>query len=206
MPAPRQSGSQISRCTFCGSSSYGKGCRHAPHGVHVHVGNSTKCSYCGSPAYGRGCRLNPDCDLHVHGIVYNNMIKEEIREFLDNNVLLNELKKEFTQFQCFKLGIIDENGNKIKSPITEQEHASYTPYTRTLLQLKKYLGFKLNLIEASTSLKQQSVKINEGLEKYKKTLEYRDKIDTVLNDLYAVLEEAAQDGLTSEDVKKLIRA
>jgi hypothetical protein len=46
------------------------------------------------------------------------MYKESVQSFLDNNVLLNHLKKDYKEFQCYALGIIDENGNKLKNPIT----------------------------------------------------------------------------------------
>lgn len=197
---------QKSRCTFCGSTDCGKGCRYGPHGVHFHPDDSTKCSYCGSPDYGKGCKLNPTSNLHIHGGVYNNMYKEFMQSFLDNTILLKELKKEYKDFQCYELGIIDESGNKIKNPITEQEQISYSSFTRTILKLKKYLGAKTELMDASNSLEKLSVPINENIEHYKKILSYQDKVDTIINDLYKTLDEAQQDGLPLEDVKKLIRA
>lgn len=195
-----------SRCTFCGSPDYGKGCRYGPHGVHFHPDNSTKCSYCGSPDYGKGCRLNPTGNIHVHGAVYNNMYKEHMQSFLDNTILLNELKKDYKEFQCYALGIIDENGNKLKNPITEQEQLSYSSFTKTVLKLKKYLGSKIDLLEATNSLEKLSVPLNENVEHYKKILLYQEKIDNIINELYKTLEEAQQSGLPLEDVKRLVKA
>ncbi len=48
---------QRSRCMYCSSPDYGKGCRFGPHGVHFHADNSKKCAFCGSPDYGKGCKL-----------------------------------------------------------------------------------------------------------------------------------------------------
>jgi len=197
---------QQNRCTFCGSTDHGKGCRYGPHGVHFHPDDSTKCSYCGSPDYGKGCKLNPTSNLHIHGGVYNNMYKESVQSFLDNTILLKELKKEYKDFQCYELGIIDERGNKIKNPITEQEQIAYSSFTRTILKLKKYLGAKTELMDAGNSLEKLSVPINENIEHYKKVLMYQDKVDTIINELYKTLDEAQQDGLPLEDVKKLIQA
>lgn len=197
---------QKSRCTFCGSIDHGKGCRFGPHGVHFHPDDSTKCSYCGSPDYGKGCRLNPTSNLHVHGGVYNNMYKESVQSFLDNGILLNELKKPYTEFQCYALEIIDENGNKLKEPITEQEQISYSSFTKTILRLKKYLGSKVELMEASNTLERMSIPLNENVEHYKKVLVYQDKIDNIINELYKTLDEAQQDGLPLEEVKKLVKA
>lgn len=195
-----------SRCTYCGSPNYGKGCKFGPQGVHLHTDNPTKCSYCGSPNYGKGCNLNPVDDLHVRGAIYNNMYKEKMQSFLDNSVLLNELKKPYTEFNCYKLGIIDEFGNKIKTPITEDEQISYTPFVKTIIKLKRYLGCKLDLMEAKNLLDTSNIKINEDVVKYRKILEYQDKANAVINELYKVIDEALQDGLCLEDVKKIIQA
>ena len=195
-----------SRCVFCSSPDHGKGCRFGPHGVHFHPDDSTKCSYCGSPDYGKGCRINPTGNIHIHGGVYNNMYKENMQSFLDNNVLINELKKDYKEFECYKLGIVDANGNKIKTPITEQEQKSYSSFTRTVLKLKKYLGAKIELMEASDSLEKLTTPLNENIEHYKKVLQYQDKIDTIVNELYKTLDEAQQDGIPLEEVKKLIKA
>ena len=195
----------ISRCTFCGSTARGKGCRFGPHGVHFHQNNGLECSYCGSGAYGRGCKLNPTSDLHAHGAAFNSMYKESVQSFLDNNVLLEQLKKDYKEFQCYALRIIDENGNKIKTPVTEQEQISYSPFTKTILKLKKYLGSKLELMEASESL-ESSIALNENIEHYKKVLGYQDRVESIVNELYKVLDEAQQDGLPLEDIKKLVKA
>ena len=195
-----------SRCVFCSSPDYGKGCRFGPHGVHFHPDDSTKCSYCGSPDYGKGCRVNPTGNIHIHGGVYNNMYKENMQSFLDHSVLLNELKKEVKDFECYKLGIVDNSGNKIKTPITEQEQLAYSSFTRTILKLKKFLGPKVELMEAGNSLEKLTRPLNENIELYKKVLQYQDKIDSIVNELYKTLDEAQQEGIPLEEVKKLIKA
>ncbi len=206
MQPTNQPKKQKSRCTFCGSPDYGKGCRFGPHGVHVHTDEPTKCSYCGSPDYGKGCRLNPINNLHIRGGIYNNMYKESVQSFLDNNVLLNELKKDYTEFPCYALGIIDAKGNKIRTPITEQEELSYSPFTRTVLKIKKYLGPKTDLLEAFDSLKQKIAPVCESVEHYEKILTYRDKINSIVNELYKTLDEAQMNGIPLEDVKNLLKA
>jgi hypothetical protein len=203
---PLTESNKKSRCTFCSSPNYGKGCRFGPHGTHLHVDNPTKCSYCGSPNYGKGCKLNPTGDLHVRGAIYNNMYKEKMQSHLDNSVLLNELKKPYSSFACFKLGIIDEFGNKIKAPITEEEEMSYTPFVKTIIKIKRYLGSKLDLIDAKNLLEAKTIPITEDVVKYKKVIEYQDKANSIINDLYRVVDEALQDGLCLEDIKKIIQA
>lgn len=195
-----------SRCVFCSSPDHGKGCRFGPHGVHFHPDDSTKCSYCGSSDYGKGCRINPTGNIHIHGGVYNNMYKENMQSFLDHVVLLNELKKDYKDFECYKLGIIDEHGNRLKNPISEQEQLSYSSFTRTVLKLKKYLGAKVELLEATDSLEKLKKPLNENMEHYKKVLHYQDRIDSIVNELYKTLDEAQQHGIPLEEVNKLIKA
>ena len=197
---------QKSRCMYCGSVDHGKGCRFGPHGVHFHPDDSTKCGFCGSTSYGRGCRLNPTSDLHVHGSNFNSMYRESMQSFLDNEVLLRELKKDFKEFRCFELGLIDEKGSKIKNPITEQEKLSFTPFVKTVLKIKKYLGSKMELLEAQTDLSASSMQLNENIEHYKKVLEYQSKVSDIINDLYKTLDEATANGLCLEDIQKLLKA
>jgi hypothetical protein len=195
-----------SRCTYCGSISYGKGCKFGPHGVHLHPDDATKCSFCGSKSYGRGCKINPTSDLHVHGIAFNSMFKEQVQSFLDNQVLLTELKRDFKDFGCFELGITDEQGNKLKDPVSESEKHSFGPFTKTIFKLKKYLGSKLQLLDATNVLKENSIPLKTDLAYYNKLLQHQTKVEAVVNELYKVIDEAVQDGVSVEDAKKLIGA
>lgn len=195
-----------SRCLYCASVNRGKGCRFGPHGVHFHPEDTTKCAYCGSSNYGKGCRVNPTSDLHIHGAVFNNMYKESVQSFLDNKVLINELKKDFKNFECFKLGIIDSAGNKLRQPVTEQEIASYGTMVKTIIRLKKYLGPKVELIEAESSFKNKSLQLSEGVEHYKKVIDHQDRIETIINTLYQALDEAQADGLSLDEINRLLTA
>lgn len=206
MQQTNQHKAQKSRCVFCNSTDYGKGCRFGPQGVHFHPHDFSKCSYCGSPDFGKGCRLNPASNLHIHGGVYNNMYKEDIQSLLDNTIIINELKKSYVEFSCYKLGIIDNCGNKLKQPITEEEHLSYSPLTKTILRIKKYLGSKVDLLGVTQVINKEIVGIQEGVKQHKKILEYKDKLDSLVNEIYKTIEEAQRDGISTENVKKLIRA
>lgn len=53
-------------CIYCGSSAYGGNCVHGPDRVHVHLGKGG-CIYCGSKLLGFGCVNNPHGKTHVHG-------------------------------------------------------------------------------------------------------------------------------------------
>lgn len=206
MQPTNQHKAQKSRCVFCNSTDYGKGCRLGPQGVHFHPHDFSKCSYCGSPDFGKGCRLNPSSNLHIHGSVYNNMYKEEVQSILDNSVLISELKKDYRDFQCYALGIIDSNGNKIKQPITEEERLSYSPLTRTILRVKKYLGPKIDLLDAAQNFSKDTVGLHESIEQHKKIIHYREQFDCLINEMYKLIQEAQNDGIASENIKRIIRA
>jgi len=195
-----------SRCLYCNQLSWGKGCRYAPHGVHFHADIPTLCAYCGNPAYGVGCHVNPTGNIHIHGADYNNMFREGLQSYLTNAVLLKQIQQPYSDFNCCRLGIIDKNGNKLREPITEEEKKSYCSLTKTVLRLKKYLGPKIDLIQASSALQKESIPLQENLEEYKKLLEFKDKFESSVNELYKVIDEACLNGLSFEDVQKIIKA
>lgn len=190
----------VSRCLYCNSTSYGKGCRFGPKGVHFHPEDPKKCSYCGSTSYGKGCRLNPFGEIHLHGIDYNKMFNES----LNNRFLLRELNKDYREFEAYKLGVINANGDKIKEPVTEQEQAAYSPETKTILKVKKYLGPKLDLIN-QTGILESASKLNYNKENHKKVLEFEQKINDIIAELYKTTDEALKEGLTLEQVQSLLQ-
>jgi hypothetical protein len=191
---------KVSRCVFCGSTAYGKGCRYGPQGHHFHPDDPKKCSWCGSPSFGPGCRLNPTGKNHVHGIDYNPMLKETIK----NKFLTNQLNKKFTEFEAYKLGIINEKGDKIKDPISEQEKAVYSPEIKTILKIKKYLGSKLDLIN-QTAILENASKTEYNKETHKTFLEYEQKINNIFAQLHETTDNAIKDGLTLEQVQALLQ-
>jgi hypothetical protein len=190
----------ISRCLYCNSTSYGKGCKYGPKGVHFHPQDPKKCSYCGSTSYGKGCRMNPFSDIHLHGIDYNKMFNESFK----NKFLTNQLNKAFTDFEAYKLGIINEKGDKIKEPITEQEKAAYSPETKTILKIKKYLGSKLDLIN-QTAILESASKLNYNKNNHKLFLEYEQKINDIFAQLHETTDKAIKEGLSLEQVQALLQ-
>lgn len=190
----------VSRCLYCNSTSYGKGCKYAPKGVHFHPQDPKRCSYCGSMSYGRGCRMNPFSDIHLHGIDYNKMFNESLK----NKFLTKQLNKNFQDFEAYKLGIINEKGDKIKDPITEQEKAAYSAETKTILKIKKYLGSKLDLINQTAILENASKNVYNK-ETHKMFLKYEEKINDIFAQLHETTDNAIKDGLTLEQVQALLQ-
>lgn len=189
-----------SRCMYCGSVSFGKGCRYAPHGVHFHPDDASKCAYCGSSSYGKGCKLNPFNDLHLHGVDYNSMFKESMK----NHFVLKELNKKIQDYEAFKLGLIDESGNKIKEPVTEEEKNAYSPLTKTFLKIKKHLGSKWDLIHQTLTLENTS-KIPYNKENHQKYLKYESQIQDLLSQIHETTNQALKDGLSMEQVESFFQ-
>jgi hypothetical protein len=132
------------------------------------------------------------------------MLKERMEEVLTNKLLLTELKKPFTEFDAYRLGLINENGNKLKEPITEEENMAMSPANRTLFQIKRFLGSKIELIENMEILENQKL-LNFSVEKYEKILEYETKINKIFEDFHSLIHEAEQDNISFEILEALIK-
>lgn len=50
------------------------------------------------------------------------------------------VQKDFSEWEAFKTGIIDENGNVIKRPKSDEEKSSYTPFHGAVRALKKMVS------------------------------------------------------------------
>ena len=50
------------------------------------------------------------------------------------------MQKSFSEWDAFKTGIIDENGNVLKRPKTDEEKSSYTPFHGAVRALKKNMA------------------------------------------------------------------
>jgi hypothetical protein len=193
----------VSRCLYCSSVSYGKGCRFAPKGVHFHADDTKKCSYCGSPNYGKGCRMNPFNDLHLHGIPYNSMIDVKLNEAVRKNVLLNDLSKPINDFAAYQIGVIDDYGNKVREPVSEEDVVAYSPYIRTVLSLRKHLGGKLELINNLTLL-EKNITSGYNTDTHIKLLTFKTKYDEKISEIVELIEEAIKSGLTYEELDAYI--
>jgi len=185
---------------YCQSTSYGRGCNYGPHGIHFHPDDTKLCSYCGSTNYGNGCLTNPFGKVHIHGIMYNNMLKES----LVNGFYMHEMFKDLKEYRAYKLGIIDESGNKIKEPITEEERAAFSPITKNFIKIKRYLGSKLDLINRATILEKET-KLNYNKEDHKKLLKHTDEFENVFEQLHRAVDAALEDGLTHEQIESLLQ-
>lgn len=55
----------MSKCKYCGSTSFGSSCAYSPNGMHKHETGIGKCVYCGHNPHGQGCAFSPS-GRHMH--------------------------------------------------------------------------------------------------------------------------------------------
>ena len=76
---------------------------------------------------------------------------------------------------------------------------------KTIIRLKKFLGPKLNLMEAALIMESVNDE-QEDIERYKKIVDYRERINDVIEEVYELLDEAHADGLQVEDIHRILKA
>lgn len=190
----------VSRCVYCSSKNYGRGCAHGPKGVHFHPSDPKKCSYCGSKNYGKGCRINPFGNVHVHGPTYNQMFTEAsfvVEHQAIAATLLSLLQLDFKDWACYKQGFIDEHGNKLRSAETPEDSAIFSPLTELLVKIKRAAGVRVDLIAESARLKADSVSV-ANVEDFKKMEHHKQAISAAVAELYEKVGEAVSDGVPLE--------
>lgn len=192
-------------CIYCKSGAYGPGCPFSPHKVHVHPSDSKRCIYCGSYSVGPGCPFNPHGKMHIHGIEYNQMINDSVKNSIVTGYLMDKLDTPITEMAAYKLGLIDEKGNKIKLPKTLEEKSAFTVLDQYIVDLKQALGIKLDLINSSTYMNMEEViPLEEYATRYENELSTKKQIQRIVNELKQVFAESYQKGLSSNTIEKLI--
>lgn len=195
--------SNTSKCSFCGSTSWGKNCKYSPYKqTHFHGDAKNKCVWCGSTQmYGKGCKYSPS---GYHG-ASSNAYTQMVGESLPLGRLIKTLSTPFIETNAYKLGLINENGELIKKPITQEEKQAYTLLDRYVFKVKSLLGNKLDLINHSTFL--ESVLIEEDisdLDKYKSELELKNELEVIAKRLNEAVEKALTSGIALNTIEKTI--
>jgi hypothetical protein len=197
-----------SKCNYCGSTSKGKGCPYGPNNVHVHLNDPGRCIYCGSPSRGTGCPLNPTGNMHVHGIEFNNMIKETLNDGIVAGLLFKKLSDPVKKWPAYKLGLIDENGKIIKKPESIQEKSALTPIDLYVLRIKNMLGdHNVELLNNSSYLIDNKMDVNDiklYTENYKNELDVKNKIEKTIFELFNIIADASLNGVKSKNIEKYI--
>jgi len=53
--------------------------------------------------------------------------------------IIKDLGRKWNTFKAFELGLIDDQGQKLRSPITAEETASYDSYYKVIFNMKRLL-------------------------------------------------------------------
>lgn len=196
-----------SRCMFCNSTAYGTGCAYSPHRKHVHITDGNKCIYCGSTSVGMGCPLNPFSKMHVRGVEFNMMSKESIHKSVMTSLFLERLIQPIQEMPAFKLGLIDENGCKIKECESIEEQTALTPLDIHILKIRRLIGedvldlFKSNvLLEMVASQKPEKF----NAEQYQREVKLSASIAHIIEDLHEVFANGAEQGFSRAHIENII--
>ena len=197
-----------SKCMYCGSEAIGCGCPYGPKNIHVHPGNAGRCIYCGSQAMGTGCSVNPNGNVHVHGVDYNNMVKETLHNGVVTGLMMKKLSLPYREWPACKLGIIDENGKQLKRPVTIEERASFSNNDAYILRLKRLLNEnQIELLNNSIYLaasKEDTTDIKLFAEKYSKEIDTQNQIKSLMEQLNHIVSNAYNNGLKTNEIEKMI--
>jgi hypothetical protein len=188
-PAFTVSESFVSRCMYCGSTSYGSGCIFASHKTHIHVDDPTKCIYCGMLAYGSGCIYNPYNKTHVHGMDVGQTIKEQVKKTIELTYITEKLFEDITESEAYKLNLVDKNFNLRRAPNTPYEHNLVSPLSRFINRIKKFLPDSNIVVE---SLKLFSSAKNESVDDFKNKVELKSEAINIIKNLKSLLKEKSK--------------
>lgn len=192
-----------SKCSMCGSESYGKGCIYNARGIHLHMDDPTRCGWCGSQTiYGRGCIYSP---TGVHGIGAN-LYTSMVAEAFITSYLLKKLKTSYVDTKAFDMGVINESGQLIRKPITPEEKAAYTILDSFIFKIKRFLGEKLELISESLYLDaaRQTLQEKTSVENYEKELTLKRKLSNISRQFYDTIKSARDDNISEPIIEKTI--
>jgi hypothetical protein len=196
---------QDSKCSICGSTSYGRSCTYGPKKTHVHNDTVDKCIWCGSSAIGTGCPFNPFGKYHQRGAYFNTLAVEAVQNGIIHGIVMKKLAQPITEMTAFKLGIIDANGNQLKSPVTLEERNAYTSSDKYLIKLKKLSEKSIDLINTTLYFESTEGERVEDLKvMYPIELDCRDKITEAINKINSVVGEFTGKGLSSYKIEKII--
>jgi len=143
--------------------------------------------------------------MHVHGIEYNQMVNDSVKDSIIVGYLMNKLEVPLIKTPAYKLGLIDESGNKIKNPKTPEELAALSLLDQYIIDIKQTLGSKLDMINSSMYLNvEQTISLEDYSVIYEKELAVGKKIKLLINELKQITAESYQVGLNTATIEKLI--
>ncbi len=174
-------------CVYCGLPSYGRGCRFAPRGIHVHP-TADKCMYCGLASIGRGCRFAPH-GIHVRFGDFGFIQHENVNSGFILGYILNSLSQPIEVHPAYKLGIVNESGDVIRKPVGDQECCACSPMEMMLINLKKRFGGAIDLT-INESLFRSSINSTGSFDpdQYNAEMDFKSAIENVAEQFYNIIE------------------
>jgi len=199
-----------SKCMYCNSTNYGTGCPFSPNKIHVHVDDVSKCIYCGSKNFGSGCPFSRN-KIHVHGIEYNSMLKDSIQNSIIVGHLISRLSMPLNETPAFKLGIINENYDITRFPITDEEKLAYTPIDAYIFKLKRLLGSKMDIInndiifeKLKNEPKNENLLNEQKVKQFENQLKIKDRLKRCLLEIYDIFDDGYQSGLDITTLERIL--
>lgn len=197
-----------SKCMYCGAGGYGIGCPYSPHKKHVHCDDPKRCIYCGSTTFGQGCPYNPFGRMHVHGVEFNQMMKESLHKSYTAGLFLARVTQPIIEHSAFKQGLVDESGKRLRDPQTVEEQNAFTPLDAYIFRLRRLIGEdKLQLMGEGImvdlmSKEPSSEKFDVAL--YEKEVKLKSRIAHLVKDYKNIIIDGNQDGISLEAVENMI--
>jgi len=190
---------KISKCMFCGSTSYGKNCPWSAfkEKIHVHTDDHTKCSYCGSTSLvGSGCPHSPTKRHQSGANQYNGMAQESfILAYI-----MRKLSEPIYESSAYKMGILDLNGNIIKKPDTIEEHMAYSVIDSYLFKLRTLLGDKIDILNSSKLLESAIKGSKTPIEYYADEVKLKSDLQIVAKHFFEAINESKLPVATVEKI------
>ena len=91
--------------------------------------------------------------------------------------MIKTLSKPYTEMLAYKNGLIDENGNQLKRPVTIDEKNSLTVLDTYIIKMKKLLGNKIDMVNHSMYLESMTKQSNVlSPEEYSAELELKNEM------------------------------
>jgi hypothetical protein len=178
----------VSRCMYCGSTSYGGGCIFSSHRMHIHVDDPTRCVYCGLLAYGSGCVFNPYGKVHVHGMDVAQGVKESTRKTVELTYITDRLFEPVENSEAYALGLINKKGDIKRAPDNIYEQYLLSPLNKILNQIKNYISFNRNILIESLKLLSSS-KIEESAELFQQKLTVKEDLKPIILNLKQIIQQ-----------------
>ena len=196
-----------SKCMYCDAGGYGIGCPYSPHKKHVHCDDSKRCIYCGSTSFGIGCPYNPFGKNHVHGVEFNQMMKDSVHKSFTAGLFLSRIINPITEHSAFKMGLVDEQGKRLKDPVTFEEQNAFTPLDAFIFKMRRLIGHdKLQLMGESILIdiltkSPSSVEFNVAL--YEKEVQIKSNIKGLIEDYKKIIIDGNQAGISLEVIENM---